>query len=89
MLWFAREQPHSCVALNMQGNHPADRSRDQRGVVMSFGMYLAGFVIVVLGLGYGAYLAHMPSQWIAVMVIVLVGLGILKAVTSTRQKDPN
>lgn len=52
-------------------------------------MYLAGFVVVVLGLGYGAHLAHVPSQWIAVMVIVLVGLGILKAVTNTRQKDPN
>jgi prepilin signal peptidase PulO-like enzyme (type II secretory pathway) len=56
---------------------------------MSFGMYLVGFVVVVFGLGYGAYLAHVPSQWIAVMVIVLIGLGILKAVTSTRQKDPN
>ena len=56
---------------------------------MSFGMYLAGFVVVVLGLGYCAHLSHVPSQWIAVMVIVLVGLGILKAVTNTRQKDPN
>ncbi len=59
------------------------------GVLMSFGMYLVGFIVVVLGLGYGAYLAHLPSQWIAVMVIVLIGLGILKGVTSTRQKDPN
>ena len=57
--------------------------------LMSFGMYLLGYLVVVLGLGYGAHLAHMPNQWIAVMVICLVGIGILKAVTSTRQKDPN
>jgi cadmium resistance protein CadD (predicted permease) len=56
---------------------------------MSFGMYILGFVIVVIGLAYGAHLAHVPQQWIGVGVIVLVGLGILKAVTHTRQKDPN
>ena len=56
---------------------------------MSFGMYLVGFIVVVLGLGYGAYLAHVPTQWIAVMVIVLIGIGILRGVTTTRQKDPN
>jgi prepilin signal peptidase PulO-like enzyme (type II secretory pathway) len=52
-------------------------------------MYILGFVIVVIGLAYGAHLAHVPQQWIGVGVIVLVGLGILKAVTHTRQKDPN
>jgi len=56
---------------------------------MSFGMYLVGYIILVLGIAYGAYLAHLPSQWIAVMVIVLIGVGILKGVTNTRQKDPN
>jgi cadmium resistance protein CadD (predicted permease) len=56
---------------------------------MSFGMYILGFVIVTIGLAYGAYLAHVPQHWIGVGVIVLVGMGILKAVTHTRQKDPN
>lgn len=56
---------------------------------MSFAMYILGFVVVIIGLAYGAHLAHMPQQWIGVGVIVLVGLGILKAVTHTRQKDPN
>jgi hypothetical protein len=44
---------------------------------------------MIVGLGYGAYLAHVPSHWIVVLVLVLVGLGILRAVTKTRQKDPN
>ena len=56
---------------------------------MSFGMYLVGYLILIVGLEYGAHLAHMPNQWIAVLVICLVGIGILKAVTGTRQKDPN
>ena len=56
---------------------------------MSFGLYLLGFVILIVGVGYGAFLMHMPSQWIAVTVLVLIGLGILTGVSHTRQKDPS
>jgi hypothetical protein len=55
---------------------------------MSFGIYAIGFAIVISGLIYAAYLMHMPAHWIAAGAIVLLGLGILKAVTTTRQKDP-
>jgi uncharacterized membrane protein YiaA len=54
---------------------------------MSFGLYAAGFAIVICGLIYGAHLLHMPGHWIAVGAIVLVGVGILSGVKSTRQKD--
>ena len=63
--------------------------RSWRELCMSFGLYLAGFLVVVIGLVYGAHLAHMPNQWIVVLVLCLVGIGILKAVSNTRQKDPN
>ena len=56
---------------------------------MSFGLYMIGFVVLILGLGYAAFLAGVPAQWIAVGVIVLVGLGILTGVTRTRQRDPS
>jgi prepilin signal peptidase PulO-like enzyme (type II secretory pathway) len=56
---------------------------------MSFALYILGFVILIFGLAYGAHLAHMPSQWIAVGVIVLVGIGIVKGVTSARRPDPS
>jgi hypothetical protein len=56
---------------------------------MSFGIYAAGFAIVICGLAYAAHLVHMPTQWIAVGAIVLVGIGILSAVKATRQKDPS
>jgi hypothetical protein len=54
----------------------------------SFGVYLVGFAIIVVGLAYGAHLAHVPTPWIAVGVIVLIGLGVLKAVTRTTSKTP-
>lgn len=55
---------------------------------MSFGLYAAGFAIVIAGLIYAAYLVHMPAHWIAVGAMVLLGIGILSAVKATRQKDP-
>jgi hypothetical protein len=56
---------------------------------MSFGLYLAGYILVVIGLGYGAHLAHVPDKWMIAGVLVMIGIGVLSAVTKTRQKDPN
>ena len=56
---------------------------------MSFGLYSAGFAIVIAGLIYGAYLAHVPTHWIVVGAVVLLGVGILSGVKATRQKDPS
>ena len=55
---------------------------------MSFGLYAMGYAIVIGGLIYGAYLVHMPTHWIAVGAIVLLGVGILTGVKATRQRDP-
>ena len=55
---------------------------------MSFSLYSAGFAIVIGGLLYGAYLLHVPTHWMVVGGVVLLGLGILTAVQVTRQKDP-
>jgi hypothetical protein len=54
----------------------------------SFGTYLVGFLVVILGLSFAAYLLNAPPMWIAVGVIVLIGLGIVMATTRTRPKDP-
>lgn len=56
---------------------------------MSFAIYLVGYAIFVIGLAVGAHMMHMPDRWIGVGVLILGGLGILKAVSSTRQRDPN
>jgi hypothetical protein len=55
---------------------------------MSFGIYAAGFAIVIGGLIYAAYLMHIPAHWIAVGAIILLGVGIVTGVKNTRQKDP-
>jgi hypothetical protein len=54
---------------------------------MSFGIYAAGFAIMIAGLAYGAHLIHVPSHWIVVGAVILIGMGLLSAVKATRQKD--
>ena len=50
----------------------------------SFGLYLIGFIILIIGLALGAHLAGMPTLWVSVGVICLLGIGILSAVKKTR-----
>ncbi|HTS47647.1 MAG TPA: hypothetical protein VMH05_06870 [Bryobacteraceae bacterium] len=56
---------------------------------MSFGIYIVGFIVLIIGLSMGAFLMHVPPQWIGVGVVVLIGLGILTGVTTTRRRDPS
>jgi hypothetical protein len=55
---------------------------------MSFGICAIGFAILIGGLIYGAYLVHMPTNWIVVGADVLLGVGILTGVQTTGQRDP-
>lgn len=55
---------------------------------MSFVIYIVGFLILTGGLAYGAVLLHVPQEWIVVGCIVMLGIGLLTGVRSTRQKDP-
>ncbi len=56
---------------------------------MSYGLYIAGFVIIIGWLIYGAVLLHVLPQWIVVGSVVLLGIGVLTGVKATRQKDSN
>jgi len=55
---------------------------------MSFGIYIGGYIILIVGLALGAHLLQVPPKWIVVGVICLVGLAVVHGVTATRQKDP-
>lgn len=54
----------------------------------SFAIYLVGMLVLIGGLAYGASLAGLSTQWIAVGVVVLLGIGIVTAVSKTKTKDP-
>lgn len=56
---------------------------------MSFGLYIVGFLILIVGLALGAHMLHISAQWIGIGVVVLVGIGIITGVTSTRRPDPS
>jgi hypothetical protein len=66
----------------------ADRARAGRECDLSFGIYIAGALILIAGLIWGAALVHVPAHWIAVGAIVLAGVGILTGVKATRRRDP-
>jgi uncharacterized membrane protein YiaA len=55
----------------------------------SFATYLIGFLILIVGLGFAAYLLNVPSMWIGVGIIVLVGVGVLSATSRTKLRDPS
>lgn len=54
----------------------------------SFALYLIGMIVVIGGLAYLAVLMHVPNQWIIGGAVVLLGAGILGAVSKTRRRDP-
>jgi hypothetical protein len=54
----------------------------------SFGTYLVGFLILVIGLAIAAYLLNVPTMWIVVGAIIMIGIGVLMATTRGKMKDP-
>jgi len=72
---------------HLQGEYDAG-SRYLEFHMSSFALYIVGMVIVIGGLAWGASMAGLATQWIAMGAIVLLGIGIVTAVSRTRQKDP-
>ena len=54
----------------------------------SFSIYLIGFIVVIIGLAIAATLIGIPSIWIGVGVLVLIGMGVLMGVSRTKRPDP-
>ncbi|MDP3494005.1 MAG: hypothetical protein Q8R82_12900 [Hyphomonadaceae bacterium] len=53
----------------------------------SFVIYLLGFVILSAGVLFGASILGVSNQWIAVIGLVLLGLGVITGVAKTRRRD--
>jgi hypothetical protein len=54
---------------------------------MSFGLYLIGIVLVIGGVAWGLMTAGVRPLYVMIACVILLGLGILSAVSQTRSKD--
>ena len=50
--------------------------------------YLLGFIILILGLAGAAYLLAVPPVWIAIGVVILIGIGIMAAANYSGTREP-
>jgi hypothetical protein len=56
---------------------------------MSFGFYAVGYLILIAGVAYLAHLMHIPQHYIIAIALIMLGIGVVTGVKSTRQKDPS
>ena len=52
-----------------------------------FSIYLIGYLIFVVGVGVALSLVDVPTKWIVVSMLVMIGLGIVGG-TQTKRDDP-
>lgn len=51
----------------------------------SFVVYLIGYTIAIIGVGYGLHAAGVAQEWIIAAVLVMVGLGIVYALQRSQR----
>lgn len=54
----------------------------------AFGIYIIGFVILIIGLALGAHMLGVPNVWIGIGMIILIGIAVLSGVNRTKRPDP-
>ena len=52
----------------------------------NFIVYLIGYIVAIIGVAYGLSAAGLGQQWIIAVVLIMVGLGIVYAL-SRSQRD--
>ena len=76
----------------------ADRTIERRSApsfrpipepVMSFLIYILGAALFIGGIAWALVAANVPTQYIAMACLILLGIGIFTGVTRTRAKDPS
>jgi hypothetical protein len=53
-----------------------------------FATYLIGFILIAVGLAVAAYLLNVPAMWIGAGLLIVVGVGVVRATSRTRRRDP-
>ena len=54
---------------------------------MSFALYLIGFVIVIGGVAWALATAGVPTLYVMITSVILLGIGMLTGVAYTRSRD--
>lgn len=54
---------------------------------MSFALYLVGFVLLTGGIAWALVVAGVPTLYVGIACVILVGVGIVTGVTKMRSKD--
>ena len=56
---------------------------------MSFALYLIGFIVLIGGVAWALVVAGVPTLYVVIASVILLGLGIVTGVSKTRTKDPS
>jgi predicted tellurium resistance membrane protein TerC len=54
----------------------------------AFALYAIGFLVFIGGVLYAETLMHVPQTWVLVTALVLIGIGVMSAVSHTKRRDP-
>ena len=74
---------HSARHLPMVGN-----INKPCGCPMSFLLYIIGLILLIGGVAWALVAAHVASTYVAIICLVVAGVGVMMAVSRTRLKDP-
>jgi len=55
---------------------------------MSFALYLIGLLLLVAGIAWGLSMTGLAPVYIGIASVIVLGVGIMMAVSRTRAKDP-
>ena len=56
---------------------------------MSFALYLIGLALFIGGIAWGLTTLGISQLYIGITCLILLGLGVMLAVSRTRAKDPS
>lgn len=55
---------------------------------MSFALYMVGLALLVAGIAWGLSTAGLAPVYIGIACLIVLGAGVMAAVSRTRAKDP-
>ena len=55
---------------------------------MSFALYIIGLLVLLGGVAWGLTAAGVSVTYVAIVCLIIAGVGIMSAVSRTRSKDP-